>query len=59
VRAGPIELGRRRFIDTCHALGIRVDYWVINDPIEAEVLVDRGADGIMTDDPAGIAPAFA
>jgi glycerophosphoryl diester phosphodiesterase len=55
VRAGPIDLASRPFIEKCHALGIRVDYWVVNDAVEAEVLLDRGADGIMTDDPGAIA----
>jgi glycerophosphoryl diester phosphodiesterase len=58
-RAGPITLGGRRFIDRCHDLNIRVDFWTINDPAEAQRLLDLGADGIMTDDPRAIAPVFA
>jgi glycerophosphoryl diester phosphodiesterase len=58
VRAAHIDLSRRRIIDKCHALGLRVDYWTINDPQEAQRLLDAGADGIMTDDPAAIAPVF-
>jgi len=34
-----------------------VDYWTINDPAEAKLLVSLGADGVMTDDPARIVPA--
>ncbi len=56
--AGPLNLASRGFIDGCHAIGVRVDHWVVNDPIEAAVLLDRGADGIMTDDPAAISGVF-
>ncbi len=56
--AGPLELGSRAFIAKCHRLGLAVDYWTVNDPIAAEVLLYRGADGVMTDDPAGIKPVF-
>jgi glycerophosphoryl diester phosphodiesterase len=54
---GPIRIDTKRFIDRCHALGLRVDYWVIDDPREAQRLVQLGADGVMTDDPATIVPA--
>ncbi len=54
---GPLRLDTQRFIDKCHALGLRVDYWVINDPSEARRLARLGADGVMTDDPARIVPA--
>jgi glycerophosphoryl diester phosphodiesterase len=46
------------FIARCHDLGVRVDYWTIDDPTEARRLLALGADGIMTDDPARIAPVF-
>jgi glycerophosphoryl diester phosphodiesterase len=59
VKVGPLRLATRRFIDKCHAVGLRVDFWTINDPAEAEQLLALGADGIMTDDPAAIAPVFA
>ena len=58
-RAGAIPLDTPRFIARCHALGLRVDYWTINDPDEAIRLLECGADGIMTDDPRRIAPRFA
>ncbi len=47
-----------QFIGRCHDLGLRVDFWTINDPVDAHRLLDLGADGIMTDDPAAIAPVF-
>jgi len=54
-----IRLDGRRFIARCRALGLRVDYWVVDDPREARRLLDLGATGIMSDDPARIAPVFA
>lgn len=56
---GPLSLTRPAFLAKCHELGLRVDYWTINDPAEARRLLDLGADGIMTDDPRAIAPVFA
>lgn len=58
VRAGPIVLATPAFIGKCHALGMRVDFWTINDPAEARRLIELGADGIMTDDPRALAPAL-
>ncbi len=37
-------------IHRCHAMGIRVDFWVVNDAKEADLLLKKGADGLMTDD---------
>lgn len=54
----PISLGRAFVIARCHALGMRVDYWTVNDPELALKLIDLGADGIMTDDPARLVPAL-
>jgi glycerophosphoryl diester phosphodiesterase len=59
VRVGPLVLASRRLIDKCHDLGMAIEFWTINDPVEAERLLALGADGIMTDDPAAIAPVFA
>jgi glycerophosphoryl diester phosphodiesterase len=53
-----IRFDNRAFIEKCHALGLRVDYWTINDPAIARRLLDLGADGVMTDDPRAIAPVF-
>jgi glycerophosphoryl diester phosphodiesterase len=55
--AGPLSLATRRLLVKFHALGLKVDYWTINDPTDAQRLVELGADGIMTDDPARIVPA--
>jgi glycerophosphoryl diester phosphodiesterase len=53
-----LRFDTKDFIARCHALSLRVDYWTVNDPMEARRLVALGADGIMTDDPARIVPAL-
>jgi glycerophosphoryl diester phosphodiesterase len=53
-----IDLGTRAVVDKCHALGLEVHYWTVNDPALAERLLDHGADAIMTDDPRAIAPVL-
>lgn len=58
-RFGPIVLDRPELIDKLHALGLAVDYWVVNDPDEAQQLLARGADGIVTDDVRAVAQLFA
>lgn len=58
VRYGPIRFDSERFLEKCHRLGLRVDFWTINDPAEAERLLALGADGIMSDDPRRILPVF-
>jgi glycerophosphoryl diester phosphodiesterase len=55
---GPLRFDRAPFIAKCHSVGLRVDYWVIDDASEAARLLELGADGIMTNDPAKIAPLF-
>jgi len=57
-RSGMIRLDRRGFLRRCRLLGIRADYWVVNDPAEARALLTAGATGLMTDDPARLAPIF-
>ncbi len=56
--AGPFRFGTTAFVDKCHALGVAVDFWTINDADEARALLDVGADGIMTDDPRAVRAAF-
>jgi glycerophosphoryl diester phosphodiesterase len=56
-RSGPFQLATRRTVRKLHRLGLRVDFWTINDPAVAVALVALGADGVMTDDPASIVPA--
>ncbi|MBK9036651.1 MAG: glycerophosphodiester phosphodiesterase [Myxococcales bacterium] len=58
LRAGPVRFDRRGFIDRCHQLGLRVDFWTVDDPAEARRLIALGADGVMTDDPARMTAAL-
>lgn len=50
-----ITFASPRVIARFHELGLRVDFWTIDDPAEAARLVALGADGIMTDDPRSVA----
>jgi len=58
-RSGPIRLDDERFIHRVRSFGLRADYWVVNDPDVARRLFASGATGIVTDDPAAIAPVMA
>lgn len=53
-----IDLGAAWMRARCDALGLRLDYWVINDPERARALLAIGADGVVTDDVAALRPAF-
>jgi glycerophosphoryl diester phosphodiesterase len=55
---GPLRFDRAPFIAKCHSVGLRVDYWVIDDAAEAARLLELGADGIMTNDPAKLVALF-
>lgn len=59
IKQGPVHFDRAAFIAKCHAIGLRVDFWVIDQASEAQRLLELGADGIMTNDPAAIRPVFA
>lgn len=54
VHQGPLRFDRAPFIAKCHSIGLRVDFWTIDDPAEASRLLALGADGIMTNDPATV-----
>ena len=58
-RAWGFTFASQAAIDRLHALGVRVDFWTIDDPSEARRLLSLGADGIMTDDVRRVAAAFA
>lgn len=55
---GPLRFDRKPFIAKCHSLGLRVDFWTIDDAAEAKRLLELGADGIMTNDPAALKQVF-
>ncbi len=46
-----LVLTKRSIIDRAHRRGIAVQYWTINDADEMRMLIELGADAIMTDDP--------
>lgn len=54
-----LRFDRPAFIAKCHSLGLRADFWTVDDPAEAERLLALGADGIITNDPAALRPLFA
>jgi glycerophosphoryl diester phosphodiesterase len=43
-------------VTACHALGVAVYVWTVNDAALAETLVESGIDGIISDDPRILAP---
>jgi len=57
-RYGPFRLDTPSFIARAHGRGLAVDYWVVDDPTEAEALLAAGADGIVTDDLAAMVTLF-
>jgi glycerophosphoryl diester phosphodiesterase len=59
VRAGRIRFDRATFIAKCHSIGLRVDFWTVDDRVQAARLLELGADGIMTNDPGALRPLFA
>jgi glycerophosphoryl diester phosphodiesterase len=54
-RAHGLVFASQAAIDRLHTLGLRVDFWTIDDPREAAELFAMGADGVMTDDPRALA----
>jgi glycerophosphoryl diester phosphodiesterase len=57
IRVGPCSIATQRVVNRLHELGLAVDYWTVNDPETARRIVQLGADGVMTDDPARVVPA--
>jgi glycerophosphoryl diester phosphodiesterase len=45
----PVRVATRRFIRRAHAAGLQVHVWTVNDRELMGELLDRGADGIMSD----------
>jgi glycerophosphoryl diester phosphodiesterase len=57
-RSGWLRLDRAALVHKAHQWGLAVDFWVVNDPIEAARLLELGADGIVTDEPRAMAELF-
>ena len=49
IYAAGFDLTDPHFVSTAKSRGLKVQYWTINDPREMRQLVERKADGIMTD----------
>ncbi|POM22636.1 Glycerophosphoryl diester phosphodiesterase [Actinomadura rubteroloni] len=47
---GPLRVVTAPFVAQCHALGLKVHAWTINDQPTMDRLLDLGVDGIMTDE---------
>jgi glycerophosphoryl diester phosphodiesterase len=58
-RAYGVTFASQAAIDRLHVIGLRVDFWTVDDPAEAKRLFGMGADGVMTDDPRGMIEGLA
>ena len=47
----PLDLTWQTYINRAHRRNIAVQYWTINDADEMRMLIEKGVDAIMTDDP--------
>jgi glycerophosphoryl diester phosphodiesterase len=50
VRYGPVAFAERNVIDVAHDRGLQVHVWTVNDRDLMARLLDRGVDGIITDE---------
>jgi len=55
----PVPVATPSFIGRAHRLGLQVHVWTVNDRPTMEALLDRGADGIMTDDTVALRDVLA
>lgn len=49
-RQGPVRVVTRRFVEACHAAGMQVHVWTVNNALDMHRLLDLGVDGIMSDE---------
>jgi glycerophosphoryl diester phosphodiesterase len=56
-RAYGYTFASQEAIDRLHAVGLRVDFWSVDDPDLRDRLFALGADGVMTDDPRALCNA--
>jgi glycerophosphoryl diester phosphodiesterase len=52
MRALGVSLVAPDFIARAHRLGLAIDVWTVDDPVQMRLLLDMGVDGIMTDSPS-------
>lgn len=45
------NLARKRVINSAHKHNMAIHYWTINDKEDMRLLIEKGADGIITDRP--------
>jgi glycerophosphoryl diester phosphodiesterase len=55
----PVPVATPSFIRRAHRLGLQVHVWTVNDRSTMAALLDRGADGIMTDDTVALRDVLA
>jgi glycerophosphoryl diester phosphodiesterase len=48
-QSGVLRLDQHHIVNAIHKLGLRVHYWVVNNPQEMARLIEMGVDGIITD----------
>lgn len=51
LKSSGLNLGTRRIINSCHHHNMAIHYWTINDKEEMRGLIEKGADGLITDRP--------
>ncbi|MET3696397.1 glycerophosphoryl diester phosphodiesterase [Bacillus oleivorans] len=51
LREGELDLTKKYVLENAHRRGMKIYYWTINDRETMEMLIERGADGIITDRP--------
>jgi glycerophosphoryl diester phosphodiesterase len=55
-QADAVEAGGEAFTDRCHAAGVLVGTWTVDDPDRIGRLFAMGVDAVATNDPDGAAP---
>lgn len=58
-KSGALPVATGRVIRAAHAVGLEVHLWTINDAAQARGWLERGVDGIMSDDPGALVGLFA
>lgn len=57
-RRGSVSLDHRALIERAHAMGVRVLYWTVNELPQMRELIDRGADGLISDHPERVSQCW-